>query len=506
MAERYTRLFSLDENLYCEGAPVIVRAGALLKDNQTGNVLAQIKFQNISKKPSHIKALRVAVTPMDVRGQTLGEPIEFDYLDLSVPRDGEFGQKTPIPLPDRNARGFSVAIVYAVFDDNTEMMPQSGEYQPIPRQRTLAGALQDNDIATEYARKFGVQCPMSVTEFADLWLCSCGAVNHSSETNCHSCKNDFMQLTTVDYEQLKREFQDRMAKEAAERREQEIIAEQRRKKEEKAAEERRRKAEEEKREKLRKQKKFRKRLAIVVGIGIVLVSTILLYIKFILPEQTYKKAVALYENQKYEEAVKSFHKLTDSNQELPGCLQIIYCSTPISYDEKGRVLSIANYHFLYDDNDEVRKIISKGGNETVTFDMENDGFLLEFKEPLGWKKSKFNQYGIIQKGEEEWNADYSFYHMKIEHDYQIEVDKDTHFPMSGTSTDIVQNYEGETRYNSSYEFNIIEKNDGLVLKGKDGDGVWRYSYYIKYSFYDKPITSKIVTQNERLIMAFCVTL
>ena len=50
MSERYSKLFSLPENLYAEGAPVIVSAGNLLKDNQTGKVLAQLKIKNITEK------------------------------------------------------------------------------------------------------------------------------------------------------------------------------------------------------------------------------------------------------------------------------------------------------------------------------------------------------------------------------------------------------------------------------------------------------------------------
>ena len=32
MSERYSRLFKLQENLYAEGAPVVIAAGTLLKD------------------------------------------------------------------------------------------------------------------------------------------------------------------------------------------------------------------------------------------------------------------------------------------------------------------------------------------------------------------------------------------------------------------------------------------------------------------------------------------
>lgn len=39
MSERYLKLFSLEENLYIPGSPVLIAAGALLKDTQTGRIL-----------------------------------------------------------------------------------------------------------------------------------------------------------------------------------------------------------------------------------------------------------------------------------------------------------------------------------------------------------------------------------------------------------------------------------------------------------------------------------
>ena len=67
MAERYSRLFSLKENLYSEGSPVVIAAGALLKDNQTGKELEGVS--------------------------------EYQYLDLNEARDAEFGQKQAITTP-----------------------------------------------------------------------------------------------------------------------------------------------------------------------------------------------------------------------------------------------------------------------------------------------------------------------------------------------------------------------------------------------------------------------
>ena len=36
MSERFSKLFTLPENLYCPGAPVMIAAGAIQKDNETG--------------------------------------------------------------------------------------------------------------------------------------------------------------------------------------------------------------------------------------------------------------------------------------------------------------------------------------------------------------------------------------------------------------------------------------------------------------------------------------
>ena len=44
MSERYSRLFTLANNLYSGGSPVLIAAGALSKSHQTGRVIAQLKY------------------------------------------------------------------------------------------------------------------------------------------------------------------------------------------------------------------------------------------------------------------------------------------------------------------------------------------------------------------------------------------------------------------------------------------------------------------------------
>lgn len=109
MSERYSRIFSLPENLYVEGSPVVIAAGALLKDNQTGRVIAQLKLRNISD--CVVNTVKVKINAFDPAGTLLKGVESFSYLDLSVGKDGEFGQKKPIPLPDLTTRSFSVEIL-----------------------------------------------------------------------------------------------------------------------------------------------------------------------------------------------------------------------------------------------------------------------------------------------------------------------------------------------------------------------------------------------------------
>ena len=65
----YTRLQRLPDDIYTEGSPFIIKAGALLKSKETDQVLLQLKFKNISDKP--IKATSVKVTAGSVTGVEL---------------------------------------------------------------------------------------------------------------------------------------------------------------------------------------------------------------------------------------------------------------------------------------------------------------------------------------------------------------------------------------------------------------------------------------------------
>ena len=114
MAERYTRLYTLPENLYTEGAPLVIAAGALLKDNQTGKVLAQLKYRSICSRP--IRAIKVLITGYDMAKAVVCQE-EHQYLDLEIGRDEYWGSKEAVYLPDRSVRSYSAAVLAVYYAD-----------------------------------------------------------------------------------------------------------------------------------------------------------------------------------------------------------------------------------------------------------------------------------------------------------------------------------------------------------------------------------------------------
>jgi hypothetical protein len=129
MSERYSKLFALSENLYSAGAPVVIAAGALQKDNQTGKVFAQLKIRNIQDKA--IKAATVKITPFDTVGKPLGGTVDYQYLDLSAGRDTDFGQKTPVMLKEAATRSFAVSVSEIVFADNSTWSASDGAWKAL---------------------------------------------------------------------------------------------------------------------------------------------------------------------------------------------------------------------------------------------------------------------------------------------------------------------------------------------------------------------------------------
>jgi hypothetical protein len=266
MAGRYTRVFTAKNNLYALDSPVILSAGALLKDNQTGNILAQLKIRSIANKK--IKALTLSVSSFDTTGAALGEDVSFEYLDLNVLRDEEFGQKTLISLPNASARAFDVTVTKVIFKDNGIWENDQKFLLTVPEPTSLAAVLQDNELVKQYAMHFN-QTVAKPKKVHDLWYCACGALNHQEEAVCPKCKNKLESLLACDFDALKSECNERLAKEKA------AAEEAKRIEREKAA------------------NKTKRVLSIVIPAICAAIAIGLLITKVIIPNNKYNAAVAL---------------------------------------------------------------------------------------------------------------------------------------------------------------------------------------------------------------------
>lgn len=286
MSERYTRLFALEENLYSEGSPVVVSAGALLKDNQTGAVLAQLKIKNIGDK--RVKAAAVRITCFDTLGKPLEGAVEKEYLDLDTGRGAEFGQKTLVSLPDASTRSFSVSVAWVAFSDNMVWNASEETLSALPKPDSLSKALGDEELVKQYRLKYGAGAKSFPRKYKDLWFCACGALNRADEEDCHVCGQKLANLLPFDAEALKAEKDARLQKEADERR---------------RAEEQAKAAAEEKAAKAKKAaQKAKKIAAIVIPTVCACIAFVLLLTHVIIPKQKYNEAMSLIDAGDYDSA------------------------------------------------------------------------------------------------------------------------------------------------------------------------------------------------------------
>ena len=192
MAERYSKLFSLESNLYSENVPVLICAGVLTKDNDLDRVLVQLRLQNIDSKYRNITALKVAISSYDPAGNELGTAKEHQYLDLDINRGIEFGGKIPIYLDNNIARSFSVCVVEVVFADGQIWTGENGNWVSL-KQKTLEEVL-GLDLADQYRRDTFGEAKYEVLAHRGIWLCACGTLNTIEESDCCRCHNSKVEL------------------------------------------------------------------------------------------------------------------------------------------------------------------------------------------------------------------------------------------------------------------------------------------------------------------------
>ena len=293
MSERYVKLFSMPENLYAEGSPLLIAAGALLKDNETGRVLAQLKLRNLSEKT--VKAVTVRLSLFDTVGKSVGEPLTHQYLDLAAGRDADFAQKSAIPIPDASVRGFSVCVTEIIFQDNEiRTLKNDALWSPLNAPKALEDALgEDAELQKQFRLRYGAKAKNLYTPQRGLWFCVCGTLNRQEEAECRTCGAVAKVLSAFSEEGLREECALRLAKEAKE-----------------------------KAEKQERQKKQAKRAIRAASAAVACIACFLLVTKVFIPMGHYSAAVKLMEAGEYDEAIAAFEAMDgyrDSEEQIIAC-------------------------------------------------------------------------------------------------------------------------------------------------------------------------------------------
>lgn len=298
---KYIQVFKNYEGSYLPGCPVIIVGKALVKEEYTGDIYAQVKFQNIGSKS--IVGISASVTVFDVYGKELNSVKDIQYLNLNVERGSEFGSKTLIPL-DTNARSFDIGLDQVRFADGSALKLQNNSWEKLPEQELLIDKL-GKELAEEYYRQTSQSSRYVPCKNKSIWLCSCGAVNLADEESCRDCGQKYSELAeALDEGKLAASIKLRQEEEKR------INAE-------KAAKE---------------AENSRKRIkTICISFLIVLAISLGAYIveNVVVPSNAYKDAVALYNAGDYYNAYVQFASLNEYKDS-----HVMACECKYMYGEK----------------------------------------------------------------------------------------------------------------------------------------------------------------------------
>lgn len=211
MAERFTRLYELPGGLYAPGAPVLIRAGALLRDTISKNVIAQVKLYNLDART--IRSATLALVLWDAEGNSLGEEIRRSFANLRAGQDAEFGQRTALVLPYREASSFSVWVAEVVFADGTRWEDSGEIWEAVARPVSLKDAYGSEEMAAQFRIRYGTDCRYAPHEDRWLWQCTCGTVNRENEKSCHRCHRVRRAQLNVNEDSLRGECAQRLEEE-----------------------------------------------------------------------------------------------------------------------------------------------------------------------------------------------------------------------------------------------------------------------------------------------------
>lgn len=144
--ERYSTLWRMPENMHSPDSPVIVRAGAILKDNETSNTLIQLKIENICDKI--IRSLKIKFNTLNIEGQVIQAGIEHQYFNISADYKDTFGQNSPVVVNNNPICSFEIADIVVMFDNN--VWTSTEKYRPVTNPEEYIIHISNNELFSKF--------------------------------------------------------------------------------------------------------------------------------------------------------------------------------------------------------------------------------------------------------------------------------------------------------------------------------------------------------------------
>lgn len=334
-------LFELKPNIYKVTCPVLLQSGALFcvepeEEEGETRTYAALTFRNIDDRA--ITALYVDLHAFDKANQEMEVIRDHRYLVPVAGRDETFGEDVELPV-GAAATSFSVAIKRVEFEgEDIWTGSASFLFENVPERKTLEEALEDEALLEQYRRDYretmseaGKGDAIYVPEtYKDLWLCTCGGVNHTGEERCFNCGAAFgPQLELFeDREKLAENLEAYIKAEEEKAEQARLEAERKAEEERRAAEEAARKAEEERLAEeariRRKKRNFKIFLWVSIPLVILAILFVIALITYLIPQNKYEEAEAMAANGQYDEAVAAFAALEDFGDSAARIPQVKY--------------------------------------------------------------------------------------------------------------------------------------------------------------------------------------
>ncbi|MGN1094132.1 MAG: leucine-rich repeat protein, partial [Candidatus Neoclostridium sp.] len=200
----YEKLFRINENLYAEGSPVLIRAGALFRNEQTGRLHVQVKFENLCKKP--IVMLKASFVFADASGKELYRD-QHQFMDIKAAINETFGDKTPVLVQHPAARSFTVTVEDVWFlDGETWTNTGNAPLGSLPKPAALGSKFLSKEAIAQFKSTLCLQANFVPFKFKDVWFCSCGNINKEQSDRCARCGAPLNDMLQANEEKLKQDF------------------------------------------------------------------------------------------------------------------------------------------------------------------------------------------------------------------------------------------------------------------------------------------------------------